>query len=170
MTEPPDFAAPTPPSPQQGQSAPAPHPPLPTYEFSSTQHDVIRSLSQKMKFVGIFYVLASCLVGLAAIAAMFFSPLVGLLYLVILTPELLIGIWTIHSANSFQMVVETSGRDIPHLMNALAALRKLYTLMIWLLIAALVFMVLAMAVGVFLWTSGLLPGHSGNSTFTVLWM
>ena len=168
MTEPPDFAPPTQPLPQQGQATPPPHPPMPIYEFSSMQHDVIRSLSQKMKFVGIFYVLASGIVGLVAIAAMFFSPLVGFLYLIILTPELLIGIWTIHSANSFQMVVETRGRDIPHLMNALTALRKLYTLMFWLLIAALVFMVLAMAVGLYFWTSGWLPGHSGNSTFTGL--
>jgi hypothetical protein len=162
MTEPLAPASPQP------ETPPSSHPATPTYEFTSTQHGVIRSLSQKMKFVGIFYVLASALVGLAAIAAMFFSPLIGLLYLVILTPELLIGIWTIHSANSFQMVVETSGRDIPHLMNALTALRKLYTLMFWLLIAALVFMVLAMAVGLFLWTSGFLQGHSGNSTFTGL--
>jgi hypothetical protein len=152
-----------------GTSAQTPHhSAMPGYEFTRPQDDVIRSLSQKMKFVGVFYVVASAIVGCAGLAALFISPAIGILYLIILTPELLIGIWTIHAANSFQRVVETSGYDIPHLMNALAALRKLYTLMFWLLIAALVFMVLAVAVGVFLWSSGLITPPTGTSTVTAL--
>jgi hypothetical protein len=90
------------------------------------------------------------------------------LYLVLLIPELLIGIWTINAAQSFKLVVETKGRDIPHLMAALTALRKLYTIMFWLLIAALALVLLAIATGILLWTLGIIPGTHEASTYTAL--
>jgi hypothetical protein len=166
MTQPPgsDSHAPVP-HPAQPPEQPPPRPP---YEFTPTQNDVIRGLAGKMKFVGIFYIVASCFVGLAGLVAMFFSPLIGAFYLVLLTPELLIGIWTINAAQSFKLVVDTKGRDIPHLMGALTALRKLYTLMFWLLIAALVLVVLAVAAGILLWTMGIIPGTHDSSTYTAL--
>jgi hypothetical protein len=121
-----------------------------------------------MKFVGIFYVIASVLIGLAGLAALFIAPLIGVLYLILLTPQLLIGIWTINAASSFKLVVDTRGHDIPHLMNALTSLRKLYTLMFWLLIVALVFMVVAIAAGIFMWTMGMFPVLTETSTYTAL--
>lgn len=168
MTQPPgsDSHAPVPtPQPSQPQEQPKPQP---AYEFTPAQNDIIRVLAGKMKFVGIFYIVASCFVGLVGLVALFFSPLIGVFYLVLLTPELLIGIWTINAAQSFRLVVDTRGRDISHLMGALMALRKLYTLMFWLLIAALVFVVLAIAAGIILWTMGIIPGTSGASTYTAL--
>ena len=140
----------------------------PPYEFSPSQDEIVRALAGKMKFVGVFYVLTSCFLCLAGLVCLFFSPLLGVFYLILLIPELLIGIWTIHAAHSFRLVVDTTGRDIPHLMGALTDLRKLYTLMFWLLIAALVFVLLAAAVGVFLWTMGVIPGTNESSTFTSL--
>jgi len=121
-----------------------------------------------MKFVGIFYILASCVVGLAGLVALFFSPLIGVLYLVLLIPQLLIGVWTINAAQSFKLVVSTRGRDIPHLMGALTSLRKLYTLMFWLLIATVVLVLLAIAAGILLWTMGVFPGTHETSTYTAL--
>jgi len=121
-----------------------------------------------MTFVGIFYVVASVLIGLAGLVALFFAPLIGALYIILLTPQLLIGIWTINAANSFKLVVDTRGHDIPHLMNALTSLRKLYTLMFWFLIAALVLIVLAVAAGILLWAMGIIPGTHEGSTYTAL--
>ncbi|MDP2885743.1 MAG: hypothetical protein Q8P51_12070 [Ignavibacteria bacterium] len=121
-----------------------------------------------MKFVGIFYVIASVLMGLAGLVALFIAPLIGVLYLILLTPQLLIGIWTINAASSFKLVVDTRGHDIPHLMNALTSLRKLYTLMFWLLIVALAFMVVAIAAGIFMWAMGMFPVSTETSTYTAL--
>jgi hypothetical protein len=168
MTQPPGFDShppvppPNPPQPQEQPKAQLP------YEFTAAQDDIIRALAGKMKFVGIFYIVASCFMGLAGLVALFFSPPVGVLYLVLLIPELLIGIWTINAAQSFKLVVETKGRDIPHLMAALTALRKLYTIMFWLLIAALALVLLAIAAGILLWTLGIIPGTHEASTYTAL--
>jgi hypothetical protein len=119
-----------------------------------------------MKFVGIFYVIASGLIGLGGLIALFIKPLLGVFYLILLTPELLIGIWTINAANSFRLVTDTRGHDIPHLMNALTSLKKLYTLMYWLLIIGLICMVLAIAAAIAFLTMGILP--TGSSTYTSL--
>lgn len=67
----------------------------------------------------------------------------GLIYL-------LIGVWTRGAAVSFRQIVDTAGSDISHLMNALASLNKMYTLMYTLLvIAVLLFLV---GLGLALWT------------------
>jgi hypothetical protein len=168
MTQPssPDFTPP--PSPARDEfveRVPASHAP---YEFTPSQDDIIATLAKKMKFVGVFYLVASAIVALAGFVAFFFSPLVALFYLLMVTPELLIGIWTVHAAHSFKLVVETKGRDIPHLMDALTDLRKLYTLMFWLLLAAFVFVLLVIAAGIFLYTMGIIPGTSDGSTITAM--
>lgn len=121
-----------------------------------------------MNFVGTIYVIASIIVGLAGLVALMFSPLVAVFYFVLLIPELLIGIWTIHAAHSFHQVVNTPGHDLMHLMKAFSSLRKLYTLMLWLLIAALAFMILAIAAGVFMWLTGMVPGATQGTTYTLL--
>lgn len=166
MTQPPESDAHVPfPPPLQPQEQPRLQPP---YEFTPAQDAIIRGLAGKMKFVGIFYIVASCFTALAGVIALFFSPLIGVLYLVVLTPELLIGIWTINAAHSFKLIVETKGRDIPNLMGALSALRKLYTVMFWLLIAALMLALLAIAAVILLWTLGIIPGTHESSTYTAL--
>lgn len=139
-----------------------------TFEFSPPQDDVIRTLSKRMQFVGTIYVIASMIVGFAGLVALIFAPMVALLYFLLLIPELLVGIWTIHAAHSFRLVVDTPGHDIPHLMKALSSLRKLYTLMFWLLLAALAFMILAIAAGVFMWLSGVIPGTTESPAYTLL--
>ena len=169
MTQPSEFdpqAPSQPPRQEQPQTQPESQPV--GYEFTIAQNESIRVLSRRMKFVGIFYVIASVLMGLAGLVALFIAPLIGVLYLILLTPQLLIGIWTINAASSFKLVVDTRGHDIPHLMNALTSLRKLYTLMFWLLIVALVFMVVAIAAGIFMWAMGMFPVPTETSTYTAL--
>ncbi len=166
MTQPPDQLVS---DPGQPANAVPPHESQPHgFEFTPVQSDVIRSLSRRMNFVGTIYLIASIIVGLAGLVALMFSPLVGAFYFLLLIPELLVGIWTIHAAHSFRQVVDTQGHDIPHLMKALSSLRKLYTLMLWLLIAALAFMILAIAAGVFMWLSGMLPGTTEGTAYTLL--
>lgn len=169
MTQPSEFdpqAPSQPPRQEQPQTQPESQPV--GYEFTIAQNESIRVLSRRMKFVGIFYVIASVLMGLAGLVALFIAPLIGVLYLILLTPQLLIGIWTINAASSFKLVVDTRGHDIPHLMNALTSLRKLYTLMFWLLIVALAFMVVAIAAGIFMWAMGMFPVSTETSTYTAL--
>ena len=168
MTQPPGSDSHSPVPPPHPSQPPEQTRPQPAYEFTPAQDDIIRALAGKMKFVGIFYIVASCFVGLAGLVALFFSPMVGVFYLALLTPQLLIGIWTINAAQSFKLVVGTKGRDIPHLMGALTALRRLYTLMFWLLIAALVLIMLAIAAGILLWTMGIIPGTYNGATYTAL--
>ena len=169
MTQPPEFdhQAPSQP-PRQEQHQTHPESQHVGYEFTIAQNESIRVLSRRMTFVGIFYVIASVLIGLAGLVALLIAPLSGVLYIILLTPQLLIGIWTINAANSFKLVVDTRGHDIPHLMNALTSLRKLYTLMFWLLIVALVLVVLAIAAGILLWAMGIIPGPHEGSTYTAL--
>lgn len=153
--------------PAQPQPAAGPKPVPPGYEFSANQNETIRVLAGKMKFVGIFYIVVAVLFGFVGLLALFFSPFVGIVYLIAIVPQLLIGIWTTNAATSFRQVVDTRGHDIPYLMNALSSLRKLYTLQFWLLILALAGLVLGIAVGVFLWFSGLLPIPGGPTTVTM---
>lgn len=171
MTQPPDFEALQPPQqPQQPteQSIAGQAPKSPTlgYEFTMAQDDVIRALSKKMKFVGAFYVVVSAIVGLAGLGFMFLNAWIGLFYMVMLTPELLIGIWTLTAAKSFKLVVDTKGHDVPHLMNALNSLRKLYTMIFWILIIALVFMVIAIVAAIVLISSGIIPIPTESTTVT----
>jgi hypothetical protein len=153
---------------QKPTSQAAPKPPPLGYEFTPPQNQNIRLLSGKMKFVGVFYIVAAALFGLLGVGAIFFMPMIGIIYIVVMIPELLIGIWTTKAASSFRKIVETKGHDIPHLMNAVASLRKLYTLQYWLLIIALMLIVVSVVVVVILWMSGMLPMPGGSGTYTML--
>jgi hypothetical protein len=171
MTQPPNLDPLMPPDPPpvdqlQGTQPLGAKPAGPSYEFTLVQDDIIRTLSKKMKFVGYFYLVVSGLIGLAGLAFMFLNAWIGLLYLIMMTPELLIGIWTLNAGKSFRLVVDTKGHDIPHLMNALNSLRKLYTLMFWILIIGLVFMVLAIIAAIVLISSGLIPMPTEGTTIT----
>jgi hypothetical protein len=165
MTQPPTPGPQTPPehADQQPQAA---VPKVQAYEFTPAQDSIIRALSKKMNFVGYFYIVVSALVGLAGLGLLFINAFLGLFYMVLLTPELLIGIWTLTAGKSFRMVVDTKGQDIPHLMNALDSLRKLYTLTFWILIIGLVFMVIAIVAAIVLVSSGLVPIPTDSSTIS----
>ena len=49
----------------------------------------------------------------------------------------LIGYWTMSASRDFAAVVATTGWDVPHVMDALRSLRKMYSLLFYLLVAAL---------------------------------
>jgi hypothetical protein len=70
------------------------------------------------------------------------SAVNGILYL-------LIGMWTRGAARSFQKIVDTTGRDIRHLMEALSELYKMYALIYTLIVIGL--LVLIASLGVFIY-------------------
>ena len=63
---------------------------------------------------------------------------------------LLIGIWTRSAAASFQLIVDTTDRDISHLMDALEALRKFYTLLYLLIMIAVIAFLVGLGMQLFL--------------------
>jgi ABC-type multidrug transport system fused ATPase/permease subunit len=123
------------------------------YEFSGSQNSLIIDLANNMRRVGYF----SIAVGLLA-------SLIGLLMLLnggfSVLPQgvtaFIIGYWTLNASRAFQMIVDTRGTDVEHLMGALGELRKLYRLQYWLLTIGLVFLLVFAAFVVFTSTSTLI--------------
>jgi hypothetical protein len=119
------------------------------YEFTPAQNQTIGGLAGRMKILGWAYIAQGLLTGLLGFLALVVLPLAGVVYLIITTVVLLSGIWTRSASTSFLMIVTTRGSDISHLMDALAALRKLYGLQVWLLAGALVLIALAVLAALF---------------------
>jgi hypothetical protein len=117
-------------------------PGLPQYEFNEEQNALIGGLAARMRFVGMFLIVLGvlALVGAAATARDVRDG-----HLVVFGIfQIVLGAWTRSAAKGFRQVVETQGADINHLMEALADLRKLYTLQYWLVILALVVLVITL--------------------------
>jgi hypothetical protein len=53
------------------------------------------------------------------------------------------GVLTLRSQIDFRMIVETQGNDIFYTMRALTELRRFYTLTLWLVIACIILVILA---------------------------
>ncbi len=56
---------------------------------------------------------------------------------------LLVGVWTRQAAGSFLKIVDTQGNDISHLMSALSALNRMYTLVLTLIALGLLLLLAA---------------------------
>jgi hypothetical protein len=115
------------------------------YEFNNSQNELIGNLASTMKFVAYFLIavgIISAISGLIAITRGGFTALVqGII-------QGIIGFWTIKAAKSFQLIVDTEGKDIENLMGALGELRKLYGLQYWILIIALIFVAIGLVIAV----------------------
>jgi hypothetical protein len=127
---------------------PAPIPPhLPAsgtsqYEFSPTENAIIGNLGSKMSFVGLFMLGIGLFCFLTVIARWVqFQELevVLLFFTLLLIP---VGIWTHRAGREFRNVAATEGKDISHLMGALANLLKLCTLVYLILFIGLVFAII----------------------------
>jgi len=66
----------------------------------------------------------------------------GLLYL-------LLGVWTRSAAGSFKKIVDTSGSDIGHLMEALSALDRMYGLIYTIIVIGLLLFLAAMGLFIY---------------------
>jgi hypothetical protein len=124
------------------------------YEFTPRQNELLRTLAGKMTFVGTFIVL----VGISLLAVgVLRLPARGWSQIISAALVLPFGLWTLRAAGSFREITSTSGRDIAHLMTALANLQKMYALQFWVLIIALALNLLALLVAVFIYIGALNP-------------
>ena len=112
------------------------------YEFTPAQESVIGDLAGKMRFVGAF-MFALGFLGLVRVIYVAWKnrglegsfDIDSLITTIIYS---LIGFWTLSASKGFAAVVATVGWDVPHVMDALRSLRKMYTLLFYMLVAAIV--------------------------------
>jgi hypothetical protein len=118
------------------------------YEFSDSQNGLIKDLSQKMQFVGIFSIVFGILAALGGLIVLISRTQQGGVSSVIQgVVAVLVGIWTISAAKSFRLIVDTQGNDLENLIGALGELRKLYGLQYWILLIGLIFVAIAFVIG-----------------------
>jgi len=115
------------------------------YEFNTSQNELIQNLASTMKFVGYFLIAVGILAAISGIIAITKGGFSALVQGII---QGIIGFWTLKAAKSFQLIVDTEGRDIENLMGALGELRKLYGLQYWILIIALIFVAIGLVVAI----------------------
>jgi hypothetical protein len=137
------------------------------YEFTQQQNSLIGDLSYRMRGVGAFLVFIAVLNFLlsALVVVAIYRARLPQNYLDALDPDvkaklsslppdnhlwgiaissavngfiyLLVGVWTKAAADSFKQIVDTTGSDINHLMNAISSLHKMYTLVYTLIVIGL---------------------------------
>ncbi len=115
------------------------------YEFNEAEGRIIRDLGSKMSFVGLFMVGMGLCFAISAIQrwSRVLEIEVGLLFLTMLF--VVFGIWTHRAGAEFRRVAESRGRDVTHLMSALASLLNCYRLIYLLFFVGLVFAVIQLA-------------------------
>jgi hypothetical protein len=119
------------------------------YEFSPAQNLTIQVLAQRMKFMGILYMFFGGLMVIwGVILILLKAPVQSIVAFAEVALFVFMGLWNYKGADSFQMIVQTEGSDVSHLMNALEDLRKIYNLQYWLMIVVLVLVALAIVAGV----------------------
>lgn len=152
-----------------------------SYEFDSSQNQLIQDLAQKMRLVSYFLIVLGSIIilgglftlvnafrlvsGYQGAESIVRQSLVsmtgnGVGNVIQGTIQILIGSWTLNAARSFRLIVDTQGNDITNLMGALGELRKLYTLQYWVVLIGLIVLVLALFLGLF---AGLT--QSGGATY-----
>ena len=62
---------------------------------------------------------------------------------------LLLGLWTQSAASSFRQIVDTTGRDVSHLMDALSSLNKMYGFVRTLIVIGLLVLLVAIGLAVY---------------------
>jgi hypothetical protein len=135
----------------------APRPSAPTvagaradYAFSDEDRDSIRALAASMSFVGVCLMLLGVLSAVFALGAVYagFVPS-GLGLLVGAAVCVLVAWWMMSAGRSLSALVATRGRDVDHLMGAVAQLRRLFG---FARVAVILFALLGAAVaGVIFW-------------------
>lgn len=112
------------------------------FEFNNEQNKLIGDLSLKMRFVGTFLAVIGVLVCVRTLLV--FQPGMAAAFVQGIV-FILVGVWSRQAGTSFQVLVDTTGDDIHHLMNALASLKKCYTLQFWLLMISVIALVVLWA-------------------------
>ena len=124
------------------------------YEFSGSQNELIRDLSQKMNFVSSFLKVVGVINAIGGVLAIVQRQPNGASAIINGVVYVLIGVWTSQAASSFLKIVDTQGNDIENLMLALGELRKLYQFQYWVLIICIIFVILALVAAIIIGASG----------------
>ena len=118
------------------------------YEFTPDQNLTIQILAKRMKFIGILNMIFAGFMTLGGIIVLFKFPGQAIVAFAEVALFGFIGVWNYKGAASFEMIVQTAGNDIAHLMNALADLKKIYNLQFWLMIVVLILIVVGIVAAV----------------------
>ncbi len=112
------------------------------YEFTPQDDALFDDLAAKMNFVGYVMLVIAC-VGLGLMIYRMVATRFAIVTLDINDFLLLfIAGWTLYAASAFRQVATTRGRDISHVLDALSALRSLYTLLYWILLLTIILLLL----------------------------
>lgn len=111
---------------------PPPNRPTP-FEFSAPQEALIGSLGRLMRIVGVVSLVFGGLVAVLGLMARG-NAIVALVQAGMMVA---IGLLTYSAGSRFRHVVDTTGRDIAHLMQALDRVRSIYLVQVWVLGIAL---------------------------------
>lgn len=114
---------------------PAPKLPAP-FEFSAPQEALIGALGRLMRIVGLVSLVFGGLVAVLGLMARG-NAIVALVQGGMMVA---IGLLTYSAGSRFRQVVDTTGRDIAHLMEALDRVRTIYLVQVWVLGIALAFL------------------------------
>lgn len=105
------------------------------YEFDSSQNETIFTLAKSLQFVGAVTLLLAILFVLGMLRAFSESDWGDAIsHGMSVAFTLAMGSLTYKAGREFQAIVATSGKDISHLMTALENLRKVYSVLSWIII------------------------------------
>lgn len=121
-----------------GSSPPGPSSGPPQFEFQEPENALIRNLAWKMHFVGLFGISIGLLTIALGVLMFHIGPILTGTY------SALLGIWTQRASTAFKSIVDTQGKDVTHLLEALEDLKRLYTLQYWLCVLTLVVAIVAL--------------------------
>ncbi len=136
------MAAPTmsPPAPQLKEDSGAVH-----YEFTAEQNLLIWGLAFRMSAVGIALIVLSGLLFVWAIVGGNGNRIFEAEAAIVLV---FTGIWSYRASREFKRVAVTRDANVPHLMNALGEIRKLYDLQYWVFLAMALLIAVTMLVAI----------------------
>ena len=120
------------------------------YEFNPEQDSTIQMLAKRMKFIGILNMIFAALMTLGGLLVLFRFPGQAIVAFAEVALFACMGVWNYKGAASFQLIVQTTGNDIAHLMEALTDLKKIYNLQYWLLIIVLILVVVGIVAAILL--------------------
>ncbi|ODU01627.1 MAG: hypothetical protein ABS79_01385 [Planctomycetes bacterium SCN 63-9] len=104
------------------------------YEFGENENLILSGLASKMRLVGLFIVGIGLFVFAYGVVRM---VEVGYIFAGLL--DFVVGIWTFGAGTEFKKIAETPNKDTELLMRGLENLLRLYTLVYWLCLLAILF-------------------------------
>lgn len=120
------------------------------YEFTEEQNLTIETLGKRMKFIGVLNIIFAVFMAIGGVFALWRFPGQAIVAFAEVALFGFMGAWNYRAAASFKLIVQTTGNDIVHLMDALQDLKKIYNLQYWLMIVVLVFVVIGILAAIFL--------------------